>query len=288
MKKVHNIGIRRPLSWGCLVALAVALGAWLPRGAPARAAYAATRAVVSFYTVHGYPGYLTMSGKNAVVRYRPGEAADAALVMAGVDKYYARVMADFGVRPKGPVPVVVYPTASSLNRSLGWAGDLNAEGAYWAGVIRVLAPSAWIEAGGGIIEKDIFLDEGPMAHELTHLAVDLRTGGNAPRWLQEGLAQWEEQRLTGARPPELSGGTWYSLADLTTRFDSLTDQRAAYYQSWAAVTYMYDAFGWQAVDGLLTRLGEGEPVGLALTGALGEDPARFAAAYRRFAAGDPD
>jgi len=283
VKTVHNISMGQRLSWGFLIALAVGLGAWLPQGALTRAVYAAARAAVSWYTLYGYPGYLTLAGKDAVVRYRPGDAADAVLVLAGTEKYYARVMADFGVRPGGPVPVVVYPTAASLNRSFGWAGDLNAEGAYWAGVIRVLAPSAWITVDNANVEKDIFLDEGPMAHELTHLAVDLRTGGNAPRWLQEGLAQWEENRLTGFRLPPPDDDTWYSLDDLTNRFDSLTDQRAAYYQSLAAVTYMYGRFGPQAVDVLLSRLGAGEAIGPALAGAFGEGPADFALRYRQFA-----
>ncbi|HUW64472.1 MAG TPA: hypothetical protein VMW83_07215, partial [Spirochaetia bacterium] len=239
-------------------------------------------------TVYGYPGYLTMTGKNVVVRYRPGDQADAGLVLAGAEEYYGRVMADFGVSPTGRVPVVVYPTATSLNNSFGWAGDLNAMGAYWAGVIRVVAPSTWIDVGSPQVERDIFFDEGPMAHELTHFAVDELTGGNCPRWLQEGLAQWEEMQLTGFQLPPPDSGTWYSMDDLSNHFDSLTDQSAAYYQSLAAVTYMYKHFGPDQVTNLLHRLRAGESMEQAMSGTLGEKPADFAVQYQKFAAANLD
>jgi hypothetical protein len=282
MRLSHNINLRGWLSWGLLLVLVAALGALVPRGPLARGVYAATRRLVSWYTVHGYPGYLAMTGKHAVVRYLPGDRADAALVLAATEKYYGRVMSDFGVRPNNPVPVVVYPTAAALNKSFGW-GDLDAMGAYWAGTVRVLAPSAWIGTASPVLDRDIFFAEGPMAHELTHLAVDDRTGGNGPRWLQEGLAQWEDRQLTGFKLPPPEGGTWYSFADLAGCFDSLTDQPTAYYQSLAAVTYMYRRFGAPKVNALLDLLRAGRSMEQALSGAFGENTAAFAVQYQKFA-----
>jgi len=285
---LHNISVKGWLPWGLLLAVVTGFSAALPRGALARGVYAVTRAVVSWYTVYGYPGFSTMTGKDVLVRYRPGDRADAALVLAAAQRYYGRVTADFGVGRIRPwweprrVPVVVYPTAASLNRSFGWT-DLNAMGAYWAGTIRVLAPSAWITAGSLAVQRDIFFTEGPMAHELTHLAVDDRTGGAAPRWLQEGLAQYEERRLTGFQLARPDGDTWYPFAELAGHFDSLTDQRTAYYQSLAAVTCMYRRFGAARVRGLLARLAAGDTMDQAMEDAFGEKTAQFAAEYQKFA-----
>ena len=102
-----------------------------------------------------------------------------------------------GFNPQGKSLVLIYPTREALGKSFGWAADQSAMGVYWAGVIRVLSPMAWVESAvTSEVEKE-FRSSGPMVHEYTHLVVDYITRGNYTRWLTEGVAQYVERDITG-------------------------------------------------------------------------------------------
>ncbi|MFZ5899066.1 MAG: peptidase MA family metallohydrolase [Bacillota bacterium] len=213
-------------------------------------------------------------GDHFVVFSKPAQKDSAPLVLAVAEKFYPAIARDFGLHNLGPSPVILYGDMADLNSRFGWHSSYSTMGVYWAGTIHVLAPHEW--AGEGEVEEQ-FASNGPMAHEITHLAVDVLTRGSCPRWFNEGIAQYEEYRLTGfsfADPLAFDFSTAYSLAELTD-FDALADQTKAYNQVFSMVYFAAEEFGWPALRNVLADLGRGRGLDRALAANLGADLSEF-------------
>lgn len=205
-------------------------------------------------------GWQETSGEHFIVRYEPQDNNVANLVLRVAENSYKPVSQKFGYIPNGKTLIVVYPSKESLNKSFGWDADESAMGVYWAGVIRVLSPNAWIEEKSPQQLAQVFESEGPVAHEFTHLMVDYATGGNYTRWLTEGIAQYEEAKITGYHmdhPKITVIDQMYPLKNMDRNFDNLQNQNLAYYESLQAVNYLVQHYGEQGIGELLTQLGHG-------------------------------
>jgi hypothetical protein len=199
-------------------------------------------------------------GKHFIIRYTPQDNNIAGLVLQVAESSFEPVSQKFSYTPNSQTLIVVYPTKVSLNRSFGWDADESAMGVYWAGVIRVLSPNDWIDCENPQELARVFESEGPVAHEFTHLLVDYATGGNYTRWLTEGIAQYEEGRLTGYHmdhPKITAVDQMYPLNEMDRDFDNLENQNMAYYESLQAVKYMVQQYGETAIGELLNQLGYG-------------------------------
>jgi len=215
-------------------------------------------------------------GKHFIVRYTPGYAQAAAVVLDAAELFYPRIAADFGVTLPAKVPVLIYQNMADLNRSFGWPADESTMGVYWAGTIRVVAPAVWIGDAEPSRQAEVFQEVGPMAHEITHLFVDYVTRGNCPRWFNEGIAQYEEYRLTGFSfaPPEAVPPVIYTLDELHN-FDYLPDQNLAYRQTFSMVAFLAGETGWSGLKAVMQRLGRGETLDEALRAVVGWDTATW-------------
>lgn len=213
-----------------------------------------------------------MQGKYVLVKYRPEDAEVAKLVLETAEEAYAPVNAALEHEPPGIIPIILYPDASSLNKSFGWAADESAMGVYWAGVIRVLSPTSWIESPD--IEER-FKSDGPMAHEYAHLVVDYVAHGNYPRWLTEGIAQRVERELTGFEMALTGPMEIYPISDMDAKFDLLPNQSAAYRQSLAMVDYLVNQYGEDALKEILTQLGKGRTLNGAFKEIIGINVNQF-------------
>ncbi len=227
-----------------------------------------------------------LKGTHFLVRYQASDKDNAELVLSTAEKNYEPVSSRFGYYPKGKTLIVVYPTRESLGRSFGWAADESAMGVYWTGVIRVLAPSAWVDETDPDKIKGVFESEGPIAHEFTHLMVDYLTGGNYTRWFTEGIAQYEEEKLTGyqveyrkIRHP----GQLYPLSRMDGEFDNLEDQELAYYQSLQAVNYIVDRYGEEGLQKVLKDLGRGYTLEKSFTESWGMSLEQFEKGFQLWA-----
>ncbi|MEW6183250.1 MAG: hypothetical protein AB1500_08745 [Bacillota bacterium] len=230
-----------------------------------------------------YFGLKRLYGDYSVVYYPNGNERAARLVQAAAEQYFPKVAAEFGLRLKRRVPVVIYKEQGELNRFFGWPADEGTMGVYWAGTVRVLSPSSWIGKATADSERKVFFDTGPMVHEAAHLMVDYRTGGNYPRWLTEGLAQETERRLTGFTfDPPVSVSDWYSFKDLEM-FDYLPDQRLAYYQSLLMVQYIFLYNGDAGVLDLLNDLGQGSTFAEAVSKNTDCNLSKFEIQWREWA-----
>lgn len=226
-----------------------------------------------------------VEGEHFTVLHR-GASDDARLVLAAAEEFYPRVARDLGVEVPDRTPVLLYRDMEALNRSFGWSGNVGTMGVYWAGSIRVLAPRSWIGGAGAAEREAVFMHSGPMAHEITHLFVDYLTRGNCPRWFNEGVAQYEEYRLTGFRFAEADAfdpARAYSLEDLG-RFDALEDQDRAYHQAFSIVSLLVERQGWDAARGVLADLGMGRSFDTALKDNTGYGQAALMDAWREWLA----
>jgi len=207
-------------------------------------------------------------GSWAVATLESAEAArESALARLGSTPLSLSVS---GVDP-GRTTILLYPDYASLDRQFGSRTGFQAIGAYWGGVIQLLSPRLWLDAQAPSDAEARLAIKGPVVHEYTHYLLDrIVPGGNYPRWLSEGLAQYVEYQETGYLWLEPGNRLWrpvrpeslYSLADLTD-FDSLENTALAYRQAFLLVSYLAESRG-DGVGRLLGRLGRGDSFGAAL------------------------
>lgn len=218
-------------------------------------------------------GWQQMQDDLFIVRYRDDESG-ARLVQETSHMVYDLVYEDFSYLPglKIPkIPIVVYPSRAELNASFGWPASENAMGVYWGGVIRVLTPQAWINENDPEALRQVFRQSGPMAHELTHLVLDYAARGNYPRWFTEGVAQYQEYKITGY----IFGaqeGIWdrgvYPFNKMDRQFDKLSNQALAYRESLSVVQYIVSVYGEEGLHNIIKNLARGASFNDALENAL--------------------
>ncbi|HBT19885.1 MAG TPA: hypothetical protein DEA47_00695 [Peptococcaceae bacterium] len=180
------------------------------------------------------------------------------LVLEAAEKAFAPVNRMLNYEPLRKVPVVVYSSREVLSRNFGWDANQSAMGVYWAGVMHILSPEAWIDVGDKNEYREIFMQQGPMIHEYTHYVVDSIAGGNYPRWLTEGIAQYVERETTGyvfkSNPQEKEV---LSIGELEASFDDSQKAGIAYRQSLELVDFLVDCYGEEILVRILKRLGTG-------------------------------
>lgn len=233
--------------------------------------YGVIRELMKAHVVIGAWGMEKITSEHFCIRFWPEARAEAELVLEVAEQFYHPVTGDFFYSPRGRIPLILYSSREELNKCFGWEAKESAMGVYWGGTIRVLSPQVWIgdTDAGRVREK--FISCGPVVHELTHLMVDYLTGGNYPRWFTEGVAQYEDYKITGFMISESVESTiqpMYSLKELAVNFDGLPDQTLAYKQSFAAVYYIVETYGEGALQALIKELGKGKDLSRAMENVL--------------------
>lgn len=222
--------------------------------------------------------WATVESDHFIVKYTSADKNIAKMVLQNSETNYKLVAKNMNYYPKQKIQVVIYPTRETLSRSFGWDANESAMGVYWAGVIRILSPNAWIESSNPNKMATVFQSKGPMAHEFTHLIVDYLTKGNYPRWFTEGVAQYNEYNITGFKlpndEPDLSLQL-YALKDMDSNYDNLPDQGLAYRESLVAIKYIVQNYGRDKVSALMTELGNGYTMDQAMQKVLGVNLNQF-------------
>lgn len=243
---------------------------------PRRAAYTIAQAYEQKRAERLFPAASVSDGP-ITLYFDAADEAIAPLVLAELAELREPVAALLGLDPPERVTAVLHPSRADLAAVFGWNDAERAHGVYAAGIVRLLTPRAWLRDLTPE-DRDAYAEAlrayGPVAHELTHLILDLHTAGNYPSWLSEGLAQWVEFQLgSGRRPPADEG--WHTLASpytfrqLEREFDSLPNQTQAYRQSYYAVAYLEQAGGADGVRKLIAALARGQALDTALQQTFG-------------------
>lgn len=219
------------------------------------------------------------------VKYHTGDRKMAEIVAQTAENSYQPVTALVGKAPADKTLIVMHSDKDELYKAFGWTGNQSAMGVYWGGVIQVLAPDVWLKDK---VSAEEFMRTGPMVHEFTHLVFDYRTNGNYSRWFTEGLAQYTEYKINGYEwltPDNTLNGRLFTLDELDAQFDSLDNQSLAYRQSLAAVRYIAEVHGEQALRQVIQSLEQGEKIERAIQKATGLNYQQYEAAWLDWAKG---
>jgi tetratricopeptide (TPR) repeat protein len=188
-------------------------------------------------------------------------------------KALATMAAKYEMTVKGPILIEMFPKHDDFAvRTLGLPGMVGALGACFGQVVTLDSPMARQPPGD-------FLWEATLWHELGHVITIQMSNSRVPRWLTEGISEWEETqaRKDWTRPGEamfartVSNGQAIKLKDLNEAYQDPRRITLAYYQGRLVVDYMVTTFGQSGLNKLLRAYGQGLDTNAALKQVLNTD-----------------
>jgi tetratricopeptide (TPR) repeat protein len=209
----------------------------------------------------------TMRDGDLIVRMSKDEAPvlkEYAIALA--HRALSTMAARYEFTPKGPILIEMFPKHDDFAvRTLGLPGMIGALGACFGRVVTLDSPKARQPPGD-------FLWEATLWHELGHVITLQMSNQRVPRWLTEGISEWEEQqaRRDWTRPGDamyarvLNRGEGIKLKDLNEAFQDPKRISLAYYQGRLVVDHLVTTFGQSGMNRLLRAYGQGLDTDTAL------------------------
>jgi len=132
--------------------------------------------------------------------------------------------------------------------------------------------------------QDISTFHQTAIHELVHLLVALKAGPGVPRWLTEGLALLFSGEGSGKPLLPLSRALWANRIFPLDEIEQVdlqphAEAELAYIESFQAVQFIVQEFGWASLSKILAAMGQGKSWDEALYGETALDGAGFEAAW---------
>ncbi len=190
--------------------------------------------------------YLQANSLHFVIRYEGTETNQnlGRAILESLERSYNDLERVLNFSPRENIAVVLYPDEvfQDITQAPHWAGALN------DGKIRLPLK--------GISRMDHRL-EMILKHELTHSFIRMKTGGNCPVWMNEGLAQYFSGASARALLPAFKQAVALQrlplLKQLEAPFVSLSsgDAILAYQQSLLTVEFIAQAHGLDCILRLL-------------------------------------
>ena len=148
---------------------------------------------------------------------------------------------------------------------------IGALGACFGRVVTMDSPKAR--------EPGSFQWEATLWHELAHVVTIQMSNQRVPRWLTEGISEYEQKRARQewARQMDIefaqvmNKGETIKLKDLNAAFTDPRKINMAYFQGAVVVDYIIDTYGAAGLNKLLRAYGQGLDTDAALKTALGTD-----------------
>ncbi|MBU0518527.1 hypothetical protein KKA00_04210 [bacterium] len=194
------------------------------------------------------------STSSAKIHYRRGEAENAAKILSAVDEHLTKLTEKLAVSLPYTPQLYLTTSQEEFDRITGgflpqWSQGVSSA---MSGQIVLKSPS---------FSKNIATVKQTAVHELTHLFIAQKAGHGVPRWLNEGLAQLLAGQGQGEPLLPISRAMWAGklipLSDIDF-VDRMThkDAELAYLQSFNAVEFLVQDYGWEAMRDLLSALGQ--------------------------------
>ena len=164
----------------------------------------------------------------------------------------------YNFKPTGPILVEIFPKHDDFAvRTLGLPGMIGALGACFGRVVSLDSPHAR--------PSNPFSWQATLWHEMTHVITLQMSKQRIPRWLTEGISEYEETR---ARPDwgremeipfalALERGKTLKVADLNSGFTRPDTIALAYYEASLLVGHIVETYGEAKLQALVTSYGEG-------------------------------
>ena len=182
--------------------------------------------------------------------------------------------------PRGPILIEIFPKHDHFAvRTAGLPGMIGALGATFGRVVTMDSPHAR--------PPGEFQWEATLWHELAHVITLQMSNQRVPRWLTEGISEYEETR---AHPEwrrdmdvEFAGllnrHEDIKLKDLNAAFQNPKQISLAYYEGSLLVEHMVKTFGDAGINKLLRAFGQGLDTDAALKAALNTDMAQMQSGF---------
>lgn len=185
------------------------------------------------------------------------------LVADILEEAYTDVGADLGHYPEGDIPAIIYTEKEfrDVTGSPKWAGGL------YDGKIRV--PAGGIE---GLTEGL----KGLLYHEYTHAVLYSLTRGDIPKWLNEGMALYEERKNVAGRAHNMQKSQIRKAPAAVDEIegwfasDDIGKIRLAYETSYAFISFLIDNYGLYRLSEMFGRISGGESLDNAFLHAYGD------------------
>lgn len=196
-------------------------------------------------------------------------------ILRALEMHFSAIEGELRYTPPEPIGVILYTEQAfaDITRAPGWVGAIN------DGRIRVPVQ------GLASVTSDL---SQTLKHELSHSFIHQKTGGRAPVWLHEGIAQWMEghraassaQILVTAHEQKVS----LPLGAMEGSFLSLPNDVASYAYAWslAVVEYIVATNGSGDIEQLLERIRSEPSVESAVRATLRLDYAQLEAETARY------
>ena len=197
------------------------------------------------------------------VRYDTGEAPGrvAYTIVAALDDMYGEMASTFNYQPRESIVVLLYSEESFYDLT-GMPPEVHG---LYDGKIRM--PVRGLTSLSPQVRT-------VLRHELVHAFVWHKTHNRAPRWLQEGLAQWH----AGQRPPvplgefrplfERRDGSGLLRVQYMLQGNTSGEFFAGYMASWVVVDYLMQRYSGGDVLRFLDALARGDSEAEALRSAF--------------------
>jgi tetratricopeptide (TPR) repeat protein len=211
--------------------------------------------------------FQTITDGDLVIKLHPDEAGVMreyvpALARQAVDSLSKR----WNFTPKGPILVEVFPRHDDFAvRTLGLPGMIGALGACFGRVVTMDSPKARPPGD--------FSWAATLWHEIAHVITLQLSNQRIPRWLSEGISEYEETR---ARPEwvrnmtvpfvrAMEAGEVIKLRDLNSGFQDPRTISMAYYQASVLVEHIVQKYGEDALRTFVASFAEGIDTETAIT-----------------------
>lgn len=219
--------------------------------------------------------YTEEVGSHFNVKYEEGKNSLAGSIVSDIleDAYYT-IGSEIGFYPENSVSAVVYSKKkfSSVTDTPDWAGGL------YDGRIHIPV--------GGVKEKTKKL-ESIIYHEYTHVLVQLIGKGQAPSWINEGLAQHIEGLTEKDIPENLAAKYNKSRLSLEKLEGSFLDMKGGdvdlvYGVSLSVTKYLIEVYGAFAVTNIIKEVSTGITAEEALINVVGLNYATLESRWLRY------
>jgi len=203
------------------------------------------------------------------IRWYEGNQSFAGELMSTAQDALVRLAQDTGAYLKKPVKLYIYADTGDLQGAMIFPQEWTGGVAYTAyGIIAI-----------GIASDELAWGKTSIVHELTHLVIHqmtLNPYNDLPRWLDEGLAMYNEGLLEPTFASRLlkavEGDTLISVRTLSSPFSTDSEKALlSYAQSYALVEYIIGAYGQSRMLELLTTFSQGSGYDEALENVYGFD-----------------
>jgi tetratricopeptide (TPR) repeat protein len=193
--------------------------------------------------------------------------------------------AKYEFTPKGPFLIEMFRKHDDFAvRTVGLPGMVGALGACFGRVVTLDSPRVQGRPVGD------FLWEATLWHELGHVITLQMSNQRVPRWLTEGISEWEETqaRRDWTRPGEdmfarvLNRKQDIKLKEFNEAFQDPKRISLAYYQGRLIVDYMVKTFGQPSMNRLLRAYGQGLDTDTALKQVMNTDLEKMQAGFDQY------